>query len=159
MKGIEEDVNMTRAEKINDQVFEFVEFRIGSSLFGISITNVREIIQPLAVTKIPHAHPNVKGIIQLRGEVLPVIDFGTMTGSVIDEQGADTKYIVSEFTDRTIVFEVCAVTQIDRVDVTEIEKSSNMYEGERVPLSGVIKREAHIVLLVDFEKVLAEQFD
>lgn len=53
---------------------EIVEFEVGNSKFGINVIKVKEIIQPIAITYIPHAHPHVEGIIQLRGEVLPVVD-------------------------------------------------------------------------------------
>lgn len=144
---------------MNGRIFEFVEFRVGSNLFGINITNVREIIQPVPVTTLPQASAFVKGIIQLRGEVLPLLDFGELTGSTEIQNGKAAKYIVIEFTDRTIAIEVDDVTQIERVNSTEIETASAMYEGQQVPLSGVIKREDAIVLLVDFEKLMKEQFD
>ena len=53
---------------------EFLEFLIGSTSFGINVLKVREIIKPVAVTKIPHSHKNVEGIMELRGEVLPIIN-------------------------------------------------------------------------------------
>lgn len=46
---------------------EIVEFSIGQSKFGINVIKVKEIIQPVQVTKIPHSHPNVEGIIEIRG--------------------------------------------------------------------------------------------
>lgn len=50
---------------------EMVEFSIGQNKFGINVIKVKEIINPVAITQIPHAHQNVEGIIELRGEVLP----------------------------------------------------------------------------------------
>ena len=152
-------MNASQIEEVTFEIFEFVEFQIGTSRFGISITNVREIIEPVSVTIIPHAHPYVKGIIQLRGEVLPVIDLKKMTGNHEANNGNDTKYIVGEFSERTVVLEVSAVTQIERVKFTEIERASGMYEGEKIPVLGVIKRDDGMILLVDFEKVIEDQFD
>ena len=51
---------------------EIVEFEVANNKFGINVIKVKEIIQPIPVTFIPHVHPHVEGIIQLRGEVLPV---------------------------------------------------------------------------------------
>ncbi len=70
----DELVNTIKTDEVTFEVFEFVEFQVGKSNFGISIQHVREIIQPVPVTVLPHAHPYIEGIIQLRGEVLPVID-------------------------------------------------------------------------------------
>lgn len=149
---------MSKVEEVSHETFEFVEFQVGQSRFGISITLVREIIEPVQVTLIPHSHPFIKGIIQLRGEVLPVVEFQKMTGTNGTDNGADTKYIVAEFNGTTMVLEVSAVIQIERINFTEIEKASEVYVGEKIPVMGVIKREDRIILLVDFEKAIAAEF-
>ena len=59
---------------------EIVEFEVANNKFGINVIKVKEIIQPIPVTFIPHAHPHVEGIIQLRGEVLPVVDMLKVLG-------------------------------------------------------------------------------
>ncbi|MFG0211391.1 chemotaxis protein CheW, partial [Streptococcus suis] len=51
---------------------EIVEFTVGGNKFGINVIKVKEIINPLPVVQIPRSHKNVEGIIELRGEVLPV---------------------------------------------------------------------------------------
>lgn len=150
-------MHISKVEEKSYETFEFIEFRVGINRLGISITQVREIIEPVEVTPIPHSHPYIKGIIQLRGEVLPVVNLKKMTG-YSDSDNEDPKYIVAEFNGRTMVLEVSAVTQIERINFTEIESSSEIYEGEKVPVSGVIKRDYGIILLVDFEKVMIEEF-
>ena len=118
---------------------------------------MREIIQPVPVTVLPHAHPYIEGIIQLRGEVLPVIDLKKVTGNTDINESDESKYIVAEFDGTTVVLDVTAVTQIQRINFSEIEPASDMYTGNKVPVSGVIKRDNGMILLVDFEKVIAEQ--
>ncbi|WP_255452296.1 chemotaxis protein CheW [Sporosarcina sp. ANT_H38] len=146
-----------KADLVTYEVFEFVEFQVGKSNFGIGIQNVREIIQPVPVTVLPHAHPYIEGIIQLRGEVLPVIDLRKVTGNTDINDGDETKYIVAEFDGTTVVLDVTAVTQIQRINFSDIEPASDMYTGEKVPVSGIIKRDDGMILLVDFEKVISEQ--
>lgn len=143
-------------EEVVYEVFEFVEFQVGKSNFGIPISQVREIIQPVPVTVLPHAHPFVEGIIQLRGEVLPVLDLKKAMGHQVNSE-EDTKYIVAEFDEKTIVFDVSAVTQIQRCKFNEIEPATEMYEGDKIPVTGVIKRESNMVLLIDFDKFIADQ--
>jgi chemotaxis signal transduction protein len=53
---------------------EIVEFGLGKNKFGINVIKVKEIINPVPITLVPHSHPNVEGIIELRGEVLPVVN-------------------------------------------------------------------------------------
>ena len=151
-------VNTMKSDVVTYEIFEFVEFQVGNSNFGLGIQHVREIIQPVPVTVLPHAHPFIEGIIQLRGEVLPVIDLRKVTGNTDLNATKESKYIVAEFDGTTVVLDVTSVTQIQRINFTDIEPASDMYMGDKVPVSGVIKRDNGMTLLVDFEKVIAEQF-
>ena len=76
---------------------EIVEFEVGHNKFGINVIKVKEIIQPIPVTFIPHSHPYVEGIIQLRGEVLPVVDMVKVLGLSLAERNPQQKFIVAEF--------------------------------------------------------------
>ena len=152
-------MNVSKVNDVTNEIFEFVEFLIGQNRIGIRIAHVREIIEPVQVTLIPHSHPFIKGIIQLRGEVLPVVDLKKMTGYSGTDNGSDTKYIVVEFNEKTMVLEVSAVTQIERINHSEIETASEMYESEKVPVWGVINRADGIILLIDFETALGKEFD
>lgn len=134
---------------------EIVEFQVGSNNFGINVIKVKEIIQPIAVTYIPHAHPHVEGIVQLRGEVLPVVNMSKVLGlpAINSEQ---EKYIVAEFNKQRVVFHVENVTQIHRISWNQIEKPSNIYQGGTSHVIGVIKREDLMILLLDFEKIIVD---
>jgi len=150
-------VSTIKSDEVTYEVLEFVEFQVGKSKFGIGIQHVREIIQPVPVTVLPHSHPNIEGIIQLRGEVLPVIDLKKVTGNADINDSDESKYIVAEFDGTTVVLDVTAVTQIQRINFSEIEPASDMFTGNKVPVSGVIKRDNGMILLVDFEQVIADQ--
>ncbi|MEK4093561.1 MULTISPECIES: chemotaxis protein [unclassified Viridibacillus] len=134
---------------------EIVEFEVGSNKFGINVIKVKEIIQPIPVTFIPHAHPHVEGIIQLRGEVLPVVDMKKVLGlsGVFNEQ---QKYIVAEFNRQRVVFHVDNVTMIHRISWNQIEKPTDMYQGGGSQVIGVIKQDDLMLLLLDFEKIMVD---
>ncbi|MGM0844401.1 MAG: chemotaxis protein [Bacillota bacterium] len=135
---------------------EIVEFEVGSNKYGINVIKVKEIIQPLPVTSIPHAHPFMEGIIQLRGEVLPVIDMKKVLGVQTENRNKQDKYIVSEFNQLRVVFHVENVSQIHRISWNQIEKPSNMYQGSGSQVIGVIKKGEDMLLLLDFESIMAE---
>src|ERR1041384_6387077 len=90
---------------------EIVEFGIGQNHFGINVIKVREIINPVKITPVPHAHPNVEGIIELRGEVLPVVDVAKAIGFPPSASPEKDKFIVTEFNQQKIVFHVHSVSQ------------------------------------------------
>ncbi|PLR75823.1 chemotaxis protein CheV [Bacillus sp. V3-13] len=135
---------------------EIVEFGIGTNKFGINVIKVKEIINPAAVVKIPHAHPNVEGIIELRGEVLPVINVANALGFPLSDTPEQDKFIVAEFNKQKIVFHVHSVTQIHRISWNQIEKPSDMYQGIESQITGVIKLHDEMVLLLDFEKIVVD---
>ena len=108
---------------------EIVEFQVGSNKFGINVIKVKEIIQPIQVTFIPHAHPHVEGIVQLRGEVLPVVSMAKVLALPVGPKNEQEKYIVAEFNKQRVVFHVDNVTQIHRISWNQIEKPSDIYQG------------------------------
>lgn len=135
---------------------EIVEFEVKGSKYGINVIKVKEIIQPVPVIPIPHSHHYIKGIIQLRGEVLPVIDMRQVLGSGTFETNSQGKYIVSEFNQQKVVFHVDNVSMIHRVSWDQIEKPSDMYQSNHTKVIGVIKRNADMLLLLDFESIILE---
>ncbi len=135
---------------------EFVEFGIGESRFGINVIKVREIINPAEITPVPNSHPCVEGIIDIRGEVLPVVDIAKALGYPPSKNPKNDKYIISEYNQNKIVFHVHYVTQIHRVTWNRIEKPSDIYHGSKSQIIGFVRINGNMVLLLDFEKLMFE---
>jgi two-component system, chemotaxis family, chemotaxis protein CheV len=135
---------------------EIVEFSIGKNKFGINVIKVKEIINPVQVTQVPHSHPHVEGIIELRGEVLPVVNVANALGFPPSQSPEQDKFIVAEFNKQKIVFHVHTVTQIHRISWDQIEKPSEMYQGPESQIIGVVKLHGEMILLLDFEKIVVE---
>jgi two-component system chemotaxis response regulator CheV len=135
---------------------EIVEFTVGHNKLGINVIKVKEIIQPVKVTKIPHSHPNIDGIIDIRGEILPVVNVERAIWSTPSENPQNEKFIVTEFNKTKIVFRVHAVSQIHRISWDKIEKPSDMYQGLESQITGVVKIQDEMVLLLDFEKIVVD---
>ena len=135
---------------------EIVEFGIGNNKFGINVIKVKEIINPVPITIVPQAHKNVEGIIELRGEVLPVVNVASALDFPPSENPAKDKFIVAEFNKQKIVFHVHSVTQIHRISWEQIEKPSEMYQGLESQIIGVIKLNGEMILLLDFEKIVVD---
>lgn len=135
---------------------EIVEFSIGRNKFGINVIKVKEIINPVPVTPVPHSHRNIEGIIELRGEVLPVVDVASSLKMAPSETPQQDKFIVTEFNQQKIVFHVHNVSKIHRISWNQIEKPSEMYQGQESQIIGIIKLGEEMVLLLDFEKMVTE---
>lgn len=135
---------------------EIVGFEMAGNRYGINVIKVKEIIMPLPITPIPHAHFAVEGIIQLRGEVLPVVSMEKTLGMPPAANPSDEKYIVAAFNKQTVVFQVHNVTQIHRISWNQIEKPTGIYAAENSQVIGVIKLDGEMLLLLDFEKIILE---
>ncbi len=135
---------------------EVVEFGVADNRFGINVIKVKEILNPAPVTKIPHSHPSVQGIIEIRGEVVTVVDVAHALGLPPSEHPDQNKFILSEFNQTKIVFHVHTVTQIHRISWEDIEKPDKLYQGLETQITGVIKMNEEMLLLLDFEKIVAD---
>jgi len=135
---------------------EIIEFLLGDQRFAINVMKVREIVTPLPITKIPHSHPYMEGIIELRGEVLPVVDLAKALCFPASAHPEHDKFIVAEFNKQKIVFRVHNVTRIYRISWTQIEKPSQMHQGLEGQVIGIVKLEGRMLLLLDFEKIMAD---
>ncbi len=134
---------------------EVIMFGIGRGTFGINVMKVREIIQPVDVTIMPHSHPHMEGIIRLREEIIPVIDLSEAIGFDRNEGSAQTdKLIVSELNQMKVAFRVHEVSRIHRISWEQIEKPNEMSQGLKDLTIGVVKMEDNMVLLLDYEKIV-----
>lgn len=75
---------------------EIVTYTVGENLFSINVMKVREIINPFPVTTVPESHHAVEGVVQVRGEILPVINLATALNLKSIKPLDQTKFIISE---------------------------------------------------------------
>ncbi|QDR83089.1 chemotaxis protein [Sporomusa termitida] len=132
--------------------FEIVEFSIGPVSYGINVAKVREVINPLPVTKMPNVHPWVDGIFTLRGRVMPLINLPRCLNS--QSTTTSPKIIVSELNNYYVAFLVDEVSRIHRISWTAMEPPPHIANSEMVV--GIIKMADKMVVLLDFEKIVAE---
>lgn len=135
---------------------EIVEFNVAHNKFGINVIKVREIINPIPVVPIPHSHKNIEGIIEMRGEILPVINIAKVLGYPESDQPAMDKYIVTEFNKQKVIFHVHGVNKIHRISWEQIEKPSSLYQSGDSQIIGVIRKDNEMILLLDFEKIVLD---
>ncbi len=135
---------------------EIVEFGIGEHKFGINVIKVKEIINPVRITGVPQTHHHVEGIIELRGEILPVVDIASALNLPASQSPEKDKFIVTEFNKMKVIFHVHTVTRIHRILWNQIEKPSDMYQGLDSQITGVIKMNNEMLLLLDYEKIILE---
>ncbi|MBQ7515741.1 MAG: chemotaxis protein CheV [Schwartzia sp.] len=134
--------------------FEIVEFNIGEVNYGINVAKVREVITSadFPVTAMPQAHPYIDGLFTLRGRSMPLVNLPRCLN--VQGSGRPKNIIVTEINNYNIGFLVDNVSRIHRISWKEMEPSPEVGDQSRVV--GIIKMEDKIVLLLDFETVIAE---
>ncbi|ARK30812.1 chemotaxis protein [Halalkalibacter krulwichiae] len=135
---------------------EIVMFTVGQSTFGINVLKVREIINPIAVTATPNTHKNVEGIIRLRQEVIPVVDLAKVLNLPKSMYPEQDKFIIAELNQIKVAFHVHSVSRIHRISWEQIEKPSELSQGEAGETIGIVKLDDTLALLLDFEKIVVD---
>lgn len=137
---------------------QLVSFTLAKELYGVEITKVREIILITDITRIPETPDFLKGLINLRSTVIPVIDlrvrFGMPEGELTDE----SRIMVIQACGKTIGIVVDAVSEVLRVKQEHIAPPPPTIAGlGREYLSGLVKLDDHLLILLDIDKIFNEE--
>jgi purine-binding chemotaxis protein CheW len=152
---------------------QYATFLLGDRLFGLDLMMIREINRILDITPVPHAKPHIRGLINLRGQIVTILDLGVRLGLEPQAIAEDSHNLIlktnaelaavrregdgqgySTATD-LVGFLVDAIGDVVEADETTIEPpSANVSEAEGGFLSGVIKTDAGLLVLLDLHEVL-----
>lgn len=136
---------------------QFVVFKLGEERYGVDILNVNTISEYLDITKVPDGPKYVKGIINLRGDIIPVIDLKRRFNIPETEFTEDTRIIIYAVDGVLVGFLVDEASQVLRIDAGDIEPTPSILKGkDREYISAVAKYDNEIIVLLDFEKILNE---
>jgi len=143
---------------VTDNTHKFVSFKLGEQEFCVDIMTVREIRGWTKPTPIPHAPNYVCGVINLRGTVLPIIDFSARLG--MDKVDANEGHvtIVMQINDQILGIIVDAVSDILSIDESSIQPTPDVGSSKAAAsFKGVVALENRMIRLVDPESLsLAE---
>lgn len=132
-------------------VLQLARFALGDAFYAIDIMKVREVVNPLPITAVPGAPAFLEGLVELRGEFLPVIDLRRRLGL---PAGPDYKILIAKARGHSVgmlvdqVYEVFRVAQAELQDIGELARSSSF--------AGVLRRDEGAVIVVDPDGVLSE---
>lgn len=146
--------------EINLEVHSYLSFKIAEEEFAASVNEVVNILELQKITKIPKAPNYLKGIIDLRGKVLPVIDTRIKLNLPPTEYTDDTCIIVMDLNINNeiihigaLVDSVLAVREIDESQISNTPDIGNAYKSEFI--SGVAKIGEHFVMILDLVKLFS----
>jgi two-component system, chemotaxis family, chemotaxis protein CheV len=155
MSGVLANVDM-RTQLAGHNRLELLLFRLdGKQLFGINVFKVQEVIQCPSLTQIPDSHNVVRGVANMRGRMVTVMDLSRAIGGRGVENPQDNFVVVAEYNQCVQGFLVGGVDRIVNLNWEEILPPPKGI-GDDNYLTAVTKVEGELVEIIDVEKVLAE---
>lgn len=139
-----------------DEEYEhLVTFRLAEETYGIPITLVQEIIRFCEVTQIPRSAEYVRGVVNLRGRIVPVIDLRKRLQLPDVEATSGTRIIVVEVEKGVVGMIVDSVAQVLRIPVSQIEPPSELVaDVETDFLRGIGRLGEDLIILLDLVRAL-----
>ncbi len=155
MAGILDSVNQ-RTQMVGANRLEILMFRLaGRQLFAINVFKVQEVLQLPKLTLMPQRHPFVCGVVNLRGQTLPVIDLSQAIGMRAQVPNENSTIIVTEYNRSVQAFLVGGVERILNLNWEAVLPPPGG-AGRQHYLTAITKVEDQIVEVIDVEKVLSE---
>lgn len=138
-----------------DTVLQWGTFRLGDEIYGIDVMQIREVLRHSEITPVPGAPSYVLGIINLRGNVVTVIDtrkrFGLAPGDTDDQ----TRIVIVEVDSQVIGMLVDSVADVTYLKQSEIETTPNVGNEETSKfIQGVCNKDEELLILIELERMI-----
>lgn len=140
------------------EIMQFIVIKLGDEQYGINIRYIDNILRMQNITRVPKVAPYLKGVINLRGEVIPVMSVRIKMGLPVDEITKSSRIIILKMEQQgTIGVIVDEVKEVVTLDETQIEKVSYDSKDEKDNfISGIGKYEGGLISLLDLNLVVPE---
>ena len=147
----------TAQKQVDDPILQWVIFRLDNESYGINVMQVQEVLRYTEIAPVPGAPSYVVGIINLRGNVVTVIDtrerFGLQAESITDH----TRIVIIESESQVIGILVDSVSEVVYLKQSEIEVTPNVgNESSGKFIQGVCNKNDELLIFVELNKLLSE---
>jgi purine-binding chemotaxis protein CheW len=144
----------------SDPVTEWVTFRLDAEKYGIDVMRVREVLRNTEIAPVPGAPGFVLGIINLRGNVVTVIDTRKRFGLVPKAIDESSRIVILEAGDEVVGMMVDSVAEVVDLRASSIETAPNVGNDESAKfIQGVSNLGDGLLILVDLNKLLSSEDD
>ncbi|MCY7294409.1 chemotaxis protein CheW [Alteromonas sp. a30] len=151
------DERINTAEDLNDEVLQWVTYRLDEETYGINVMQVQEVLRYTDIAPVPGAPDYVLGIINLRGNVVTVIDTRSRFGLPPTETTDNTRIVIIESDEQVVGILVDSVAEVVYLKTSEIDSAPNVGTEESAKfIQGVSNRDGELLILVDLNKLLTD---
>lgn len=143
---------------LNADTLQLGTFMVGGEEFGVDILKLREIIRVMPITKVPCADGFVEGAINLRGQIIPIINLRKRFGLPFKEFDKDTRIINMEVNDYVVGFIVDSVGQVRRIPGYLVEPPPAVIASvDSEYIHGVAKVDDRLLILLDMARLVTDE--
>ena len=144
-------------KEVTSTDIEFSTFYVGGAICGINILNIQEINKHFEITQVPQSSDYVKGILNLRGRIVTIIDLGKKLGLAPVSASKDNRNIIVNSEDEHIGLLVDAISDVVITQKEDIEPAPANIGGVKGKFfQGVLKTKDKLIGLLDIDEVLKE---
>ncbi len=147
-----------RRHEMDGELSQMISFMVGEEEYGLDILRVKEVIRIREITRLPKAPSFVKGIINLRGDVIPIIDLRDKFGLEHQQYTSMTRVIVVDVDEKLVGMVVDAASQVVRIPADQIDPPPPIVgclSAEYV--KGVGKLDERLVILLNIDRILTQE--
>jgi purine-binding chemotaxis protein CheW len=138
------------------ELCQLISFAVGDEEYGLDLLRVKEVIRVTEITRLPRCPAFVKGIINLRGDVIPILDLRERFGLASREQTAATRVIVVDVDGRLVGLTVDSASQVLRLPASQIEPPPPIIGGLASEyVIGVGKVDGRLIIIINADRVLS----
>ncbi|MCR5756512.1 MAG: chemotaxis protein CheW [Selenomonas sp.] len=151
---------MANEENKQNNEVQVVAFKLRDEEYGVSILNVQEIRNMTDITRVPFAADFIKGVINLRGSVLPVIDLKKRLGLAETPYTENTRIVTVTIDELHVGMLVDAVTEVLTISgkTVDTKKATNDRSGSRF-LNGIGNVDGRLIIMLNLEEIIGTTGD
>lgn len=144
-----------QADALPAAALHLLTFGLDREEFGIPVTQVREVIRVTEITRVPQVPPHVRGVTNLRGRILPVVEIRTRLGLEPAIVTPVSRIVVVEVLARVLGLLVDRVSQVTRLPADSVAPPpEEVVSAEADYVTGVARWDSRLIILLDLDKVL-----
>ena len=142
-----------RDNELNESILQVVSFRLDNEVYALDILRVQEIIKLLPVTHVPHSASWIEGVINLRGQIIPLIHLARRLELSVSPPDRKTRFMIVRSRDQGVGLIVDEVLEVLRLKESQLEPPPG-HLSHREYIQSVSKQDDSMVIVLDLQKVL-----
>lgn len=144
------------APAVAERELHLVVFRLDREEYAVPIDAVREVVRVTDVTRVPHAPPHIRGVMNLRGRILPIVEIRSRLGLSPAELTPASRVVVVEVLGRLLGLLVDAVGQVSRVGERQVAAPpEEVRAAGSEAVTGVARLDQRLLILLDLSRALS----